>query len=366
MGLERQDFCPITIVFSFDKALPLAEPLHADAVYDHWRLLLLERLVQLQRGKRGREEMGEEWAAETRGRREDEKGWGGGETGGDGSKKENKWGLKDLQERRWKPNQFSLLLIPIKDSLNTTQHQIHLSWNWHNPFSSGSLLTEANKVHLSQCINDKDFIRLTPLISCRVTSTNTCSLSTGYIDWMIHPIQHIPNDWRLHTGSLTHDELSLTLVFNCLRLKASVSAPDFTDKRLVFKSLTRTNMSSSVLRRFSDFSISTWHVWQTYRWLTAGPPPYLRRRVHISSQGLNYHNRGHDRTYTYVCTCCRGDPTRSAAALSPGHQWTLLCWGERLMGQGNICKREMIVCTDVTENTFVMDPIWKYCHLCFK
>lgn len=46
--VERHDFCPITIVFSFDKALPLTKPLHADAVYDHWRLLLLERLVQLQ------------------------------------------------------------------------------------------------------------------------------------------------------------------------------------------------------------------------------------------------------------------------------------------------------------------------------
>lgn len=39
--------------------------------------------------------------------------------------------------------------------------------------------------------------------------------------------------------------------------------------------LTRTNMSSSFLRRFSSFSISVWHVWQTYKWLTAGPPPYL-------------------------------------------------------------------------------------------
>lgn len=58
--MERQDLCPITIVFSFDKALPLTKPLHADAVYDHWRLLLLERLVQLQREQkdpeRGREE----------------------------------------------------------------------------------------------------------------------------------------------------------------------------------------------------------------------------------------------------------------------------------------------------------------------
>lgn len=51
--MERQDLCPITIVFSFDKALPLTKPLHADAVYDHWRLLLLERLVQLQRWSRG-------------------------------------------------------------------------------------------------------------------------------------------------------------------------------------------------------------------------------------------------------------------------------------------------------------------------
>lgn len=54
---------PFTIVFSFDKALPLTEPLHADAVYDHRRLLLLERLVQLQRRsdrRRGRQEVGEE------------------------------------------------------------------------------------------------------------------------------------------------------------------------------------------------------------------------------------------------------------------------------------------------------------------
>lgn len=62
--MERQDHCPITIVFSFDKALPLTKPLHADAVYDHWRLLLLERLVQLQREQkepeRGREEVGVE------------------------------------------------------------------------------------------------------------------------------------------------------------------------------------------------------------------------------------------------------------------------------------------------------------------
>lgn len=62
--MERQDLCPITIVFSFDKALPLTKPLHADAVYDHWRLLLLERLVQLQREQKepekGREEVGVE------------------------------------------------------------------------------------------------------------------------------------------------------------------------------------------------------------------------------------------------------------------------------------------------------------------
>lgn len=62
--MERQDHYPITIVFSFDKALPLTKPLHADAVYDHWRLLLLERLVQLQREQkepeRGREEVGVE------------------------------------------------------------------------------------------------------------------------------------------------------------------------------------------------------------------------------------------------------------------------------------------------------------------
>lgn len=46
---------PITGVHSFDKALPLAEPLHADAVYDHRRLLLLECLVEL-RSREGGEE----------------------------------------------------------------------------------------------------------------------------------------------------------------------------------------------------------------------------------------------------------------------------------------------------------------------
>lgn len=48
--------------------------------------------------------------------------------------------------------------------------------------------------------------------------------------------------------------------------------------------LTLTNMSSSDLRRFSSFSISIWHVWQTYRWLTAGPPPYLRGAAHSNSR----------------------------------------------------------------------------------
>lgn len=47
--------CPITGVDSFDEALPLAEPLHADAVYDHRRLLLLECLVQLRSGEGGEE-----------------------------------------------------------------------------------------------------------------------------------------------------------------------------------------------------------------------------------------------------------------------------------------------------------------------
>ena len=33
-----------------------------------------------------------------------------------------------------------------------------------------------------------------------------------------------------------------------------------------------------------------------------------------------------------VCTCCKGDPTRSVAALPPGRRWMLLCWVARLMG----------------------------------
>lgn len=71
MGVERQHFCPITIVFSFDKALPLTKPLHADAVYDHWRLLLLERLVQLQkREQREERERGNGGGVSGRDRRE--------------------------------------------------------------------------------------------------------------------------------------------------------------------------------------------------------------------------------------------------------------------------------------------------------
>lgn len=55
LGGENAWHHPITGVHSFDKALPLAEPLHADAVYDHRRLLLLECLVQL-RSREGEEE----------------------------------------------------------------------------------------------------------------------------------------------------------------------------------------------------------------------------------------------------------------------------------------------------------------------
>lgn len=93
---ERQDFCPITIVFSFDKALPLTKPLHADAVYDHWRLLLLERLVQLQSRGRERGERGNGGGVSGRDKREEKHGEGG------TKKKYIKWGWKDWEERRWK------------------------------------------------------------------------------------------------------------------------------------------------------------------------------------------------------------------------------------------------------------------------
>lgn len=76
--MEKGKTCPITIVFSFDKALPLTKPLHADAVYDHWRLLLLECLVELQR--REREKKGErKWgrSESSRDKREEKQGRGG-------------------------------------------------------------------------------------------------------------------------------------------------------------------------------------------------------------------------------------------------------------------------------------------------
>lgn len=61
----------ITIVFPFDKSLPLTKPLHADAVYDRRRLVLLECFVELLRRERQEaQEVGEEEPVERRG-----KGW---------------------------------------------------------------------------------------------------------------------------------------------------------------------------------------------------------------------------------------------------------------------------------------------------
>lgn len=90
--MERRAYT-ITIVFPFDKSLPLAKPLHADAVYDRWRLILLECLVQLQiKDRQDGEKMGEEYPAERRG-----KGY--------------------VRMKEWKgleTNQFSLAVIPIR------------------------------------------------------------------------------------------------------------------------------------------------------------------------------------------------------------------------------------------------------------
>lgn len=55
----------VTVVFPFDKSLPLPKPLHADAVDDRGGLVLLEGLVQLQRNERPEgEEMGEQYPGE--------------------------------------------------------------------------------------------------------------------------------------------------------------------------------------------------------------------------------------------------------------------------------------------------------------
>lgn len=111
-------------------------------------------------------------------------------------------------------------------------------------------------------------------------------------------------------------------------------------------------MSSSCLRLFSSFSISVWHVWQTYRWLTAGPPPYLRETVHTKlTRYFSQRNRWIWRclkppaslkaAVSTSCTCCKGDPTRSVAASLPGHQWMSLCWAAHLMKRSETAVRRL-------------------------
>lgn len=52
-SLSSRDEKWLTNVLAFDKAFPFPEPLHADTVYHHRRLLLLKRLIELQGQKRG-------------------------------------------------------------------------------------------------------------------------------------------------------------------------------------------------------------------------------------------------------------------------------------------------------------------------
>lgn len=115
-----------------------------------------------------------------------------------------------------------------------------------------------------------------------VKSTNTCSLSTGSIDRRIGLYTGLGTG--LHRGSLTHKALLLTPIFTVAKPQSSLLLMGLAGECMVRK-LTLTNMSSSDLRRFSSFSISIWHVWQTYRWLTAGPPPYLQGVAHTNSHG---------------------------------------------------------------------------------
>lgn len=41
------------------------------------------------------------------------------------------------------------------------------------------------------------------------------------------------------------------------------------------------------------------------------------------------------------CTCCKGDPTRSAAASLPGHRWMSLCWAAHLMKRSETAVRRL-------------------------
>lgn len=117
--------CPITGVHSFDKALPLAEPLHADAVYDHRRLLLLECLVQLWR--REGEEKQKGAGCDRAGRGEGWWGWRLGEDG-EGSKRRDGRGQSILPIRGVTGAVPVPLVISIKLSVRTHTHtRIHLS-----------------------------------------------------------------------------------------------------------------------------------------------------------------------------------------------------------------------------------------------
>ena len=121
-----------------------------------------------------------------------------------------------------------------------------------------------------------------------VKSTNTCSLSIGSIDRRIG--LYTPMWTGLHRDTHSHSihYHSHHLFF----FLPTATALIFLAGKHMVRSLTLTNMSSSDLRRFSSFSISIWHVWQTYRWLTAGPPPYLQGAVHINSHRWNQRHKG--------------------------------------------------------------------------
>lgn len=123
--------CPLTIVLSFDKALPLTKPLHADAVYDRRRLLLLECLVQLrgQRSRGGEGERGNGGGVSGRDEREKRcvKGWGGEMEGGRGGN-EKTCNEDQRIDRSCKLNQFSVSFARFKDSLTTHCNNGLISW----------------------------------------------------------------------------------------------------------------------------------------------------------------------------------------------------------------------------------------------
>lgn len=78
---------------------------------------------------------------------------------------------------------------------------------------------------------------------------------------------------HLKSITLFHSIISLT------KYSSALSVILILDHIYNLKSIsffTRIKISNSVFLLLSIFSASIWQVWQMYRWLTAGPPPYLK------------------------------------------------------------------------------------------